>query len=297
MLNISENLSDMLKNVVIYNNVVPNNISILQEDQKDLRYGQIYIITCKNTSTQYVGQVVSHRKNKNKYRWYGYLGRFNGHISEALKNTKKSVCTYLNSAIRCYSPESFTVKLLECCPLENLDERERHYIKQYNTLAPNGYNLTTGGKTVNWKNEYAEKIKKNPVIKRGRDFGFKHTEETKQKMKDYFVTISKEEMDKKKDTLRNVASNFFEQKRVDMLLNVGVEFDKDFAKYIRPRMKDNEIIGYVIRINRNRHGEISNKNLPLDIKYQMLYDALESAYKIQQQKKNQQEAKTLEGNV
>jgi hypothetical protein len=94
-----------------------------------------------------------------------------------------------------------------------------------------------------------------------------------------------------------VASNFFEQKRVDMLLNVGVEFDKDFAKYIRPRMKDNEIIGYVIRINRNRHGEISNKNLPLDIKYQMLYDALESAYKIQQQKKNQQEAKTLEGNV
>ena len=36
---------------------------------------------------------------------------------------------------------------------EELDEMEFHYIKQYNTLKPNGYNLTLGGNkgTYGWK--------------------------------------------------------------------------------------------------------------------------------------------------
>jgi hypothetical protein len=62
---------------------------ILNIDEKDKITGVIYIIENKETNKKYVGQTVSHRKNKGKYRPFGYVGRFNDHVSEALNNTKK----------------------------------------------------------------------------------------------------------------------------------------------------------------------------------------------------------------
>ena len=52
--------------------------------------GHIYLITNIQTNKQYVGQTLSHRKNKTKYRPFGYQGRFKDHISEAVCNTKKN---------------------------------------------------------------------------------------------------------------------------------------------------------------------------------------------------------------
>jgi len=119
--------------------------SILNDNSQVL--GQIYLITNTINNTQYVGQTVSHRKNHNKYRPFGYIGRFNDHISEAVCNTKKTQCTYLNNAIRHYGKESFKAVLILTCLKEDLDILEEQYIKEYNTLYPNGYNLTKGGKT------------------------------------------------------------------------------------------------------------------------------------------------------
>lgn len=110
--------------------------------------GHVYIITCKSTGKQYVGQALSHRLNRGKYKPFGYQGRFRDHISEAVCNTKKKQCRYLNNAIRKYGAEQFTVELIEECLTEILDEKEKYYIGQYNTLYPNGYNLTHGGKTT-----------------------------------------------------------------------------------------------------------------------------------------------------
>ena len=109
--------------------------------------GQIYLITNTINNTQYVGQTLTHRKNRNKYRPFGYIGRYNDHISEAICNTKKKQCTYLNNAIRHYGKESFKVDLILNCSKEELDIYEEQYIKHHNTLYPNGYNLTKGGKT------------------------------------------------------------------------------------------------------------------------------------------------------
>ena len=35
--------------------------------------------------------------------------------------------------------------MLEECNCEDLNDREKHYINQYNTLVPNGYNMVPGG--------------------------------------------------------------------------------------------------------------------------------------------------------
>lgn len=108
--------------------------------------GQIYIITNIETNKMYIGQTLSHRLNRGKYKPFGYEGRFKDHISEALCNTKKKQCTYLNNSIRQYGKNNFNIHLLHTCPIDELDKWEIQYIKQYNTLYPNGYNLTSGGK-------------------------------------------------------------------------------------------------------------------------------------------------------
>lgn len=110
--------------------------------------GQIYIIHNSATNISYVGQTLSHRKNKGKYKLFGYEGRFRDHISEAVCNTKKKQCRYLNNAIRKYGKDVFNVELLHTCAKEDTDIWERHFIEKQNTLYPNGYNLTPGGKTT-----------------------------------------------------------------------------------------------------------------------------------------------------
>jgi len=108
--------------------------------------GHIYVITNVDNKKQYVGQTLSHRKNHNKYRPFGYQGRFKDHISEALCNTKKKQCNYLNNAIRQYGKNKFKVELITECSKDELDSMEQLYIKEYNSMYPNGYNLTKGGK-------------------------------------------------------------------------------------------------------------------------------------------------------
>ena len=123
---------------------------ILEENSNVV--GHIYLITNTQTNKQYVGQTLSHRKNRGKYRPFGYIGRFNDHVSEALCNSKKAQCTYLNNSIRSHGKDSFQVELILVCPRQELDTYERKYIEEYATLYPNGYNLTRGGKVFKDKN-------------------------------------------------------------------------------------------------------------------------------------------------
>lgn len=45
-----------------------------------------------------------------------------------------------------YGKENFSLKIIENNISENnIDEKEKYYIKLYKTLAPNGYNLSHGG--------------------------------------------------------------------------------------------------------------------------------------------------------
>ena len=131
--------------------------------------GQIYVIVNTITNKKYVGQTVSHRKNKGIYKPFGYMGRFNDHISEAICNTKKKQCRYLNNAIRHYGKTVFEISLLTSCCLNDLDLMEKQFIKSENTLYPFGYNLTCGGKgaKVVKTNNDVEPLQTNLPSKKG----------------------------------------------------------------------------------------------------------------------------------
>jgi hypothetical protein len=148
---------------------------ILNKSEVDKVIGEIYKITNVINKKIYIGQTRSHRLNKEKYRPFGYMGRFKDHINECYSN-KKNVCNYLNSAIIKYGKENFTCEKLIECPVDNLDETEIKYILEYNSKYPNGYNLTAGGKTCN--HCIVEK-RESTVSHVERPRNFKRSEETK----------------------------------------------------------------------------------------------------------------------
>jgi group I intron endonuclease len=131
-------------------------------DNSTERYCEIYKITNLSNGKIYVGQAVSHILNHKRYRPYGHEGRFRCHVSEAFSN-KKNQSHYLNNAIRKYGVNDFVVELIEFCETEKSDEREIHYIKEFNSLYPNGYNLKNGGSVFTHSDESKKRVS-NGVI-------------------------------------------------------------------------------------------------------------------------------------
>ena len=87
---------------------------------------EIYLITDLTNSKQYVGQTV-----------YTKDERWRGHLYGDL---------YIDRAIKKHKPENFEVKTLEFVDKEELlNEREKYWIQELNTLIPNGYNILPGG--------------------------------------------------------------------------------------------------------------------------------------------------------
>ena len=75
-----------------------------------------------------------------------YIGktiRFKKRIQE--HKSKNSTCTYLRNAIQKYSWDNFEVSTIWEGDNSKLAEMEKQFIKEYNTIVPNGYNIRKGG--------------------------------------------------------------------------------------------------------------------------------------------------------
>lgn len=242
-------------------------------DNKSKVKGEIYMITNNKNGKSYIGQTVTHRKNKGNYRPFGYVSRLNDHISEALCNTKKNQCVYLNNAIRKYGKDVFSVTLLVDCNKEELDDKEKYFIKKFDSLFPNGYNLTKGGQCIpNIKLNNNSKIKKSS--KRGRDYGYKHKSSTKKLMSERLKDISIEQ--DRHNKMKNVMTNFYDNKKVQILSNYVLS--DNLEQYIKPihRKTDKLLHDYVIKIN-GRKLTVRSKNESLDSKYNRLLNILKEA--------------------
>jgi hypothetical protein len=124
-------------------NTIKNTI-IDECDITNIRYAEIYKMTCKTTGKSYIGQCVSHILNHKRYRPYGSKMRFYSHLSEAFSN-KKGQCKFLNEDIVRYNKDDFIYEILIVCKYEECDFYETQMIMKYNTIIPNGYNGTING--------------------------------------------------------------------------------------------------------------------------------------------------------
>jgi len=102
--------------------------------------GEIYCLTSPS-GKKYIGQCV--KKLSNNKKW-GYISRWKDHIRDS-QDINKNYCRLLNNAIRKYKPENFIIEIIKECPIDDLNYFETFYIDNFNTLTPNGYNLTSGG--------------------------------------------------------------------------------------------------------------------------------------------------------
>ena len=102
-----------------------------------------------------------------------YIGQTIQDIHKRFKDHHKSSsnCTLLKRAIDKYG-DQMKFEILEEALDSSLDDREIYWIKQLNTLAPHGYNCSTGGNSNKklsdqLKNNISKRIEEKLILSRG----------------------------------------------------------------------------------------------------------------------------------
>lgn len=129
---------------------------------KNQYFGYIYLTTDTTNGKQYVGQHISNTFDPN---YYG-----SGNLIHRIVKNRRS---------------SLKVEILEWCK-EDINEREIYYINKYNTLHPNGYNLTlrTQGQYQTDNQSISERRKAWNKTPEGIEFNRKN----RQKLIDFYKT-------------------------------------------------------------------------------------------------------------
>jgi group I intron endonuclease len=122
-----------------------------------------------------------------------YIGQTKNDLNDRWKNhkNKNSNCIYLKNAFQKYGVSNFKFQLVCICFDEDLNKYEIEYIKKFNSLVPNGYNLKKGGENggkhaEETKQKISETIKakleSGEIIPHKSQSGIPHTEERKNKI-------------------------------------------------------------------------------------------------------------------
>src|SRR5438309_11361208 len=119
----------------------------------------IYKATNKTNGKAYIGQTTATLAN-----------RIASHVREAHYGRRsKSV---FHNALRKYGLDNFETEVLETCDtIDQLNDKERHWIASLKTISPNGYNIEPGGRHFPMSEATKAKLR-----------GRKVTEETRQKI-------------------------------------------------------------------------------------------------------------------
>lgn len=173
-------------------------------------FGEIYVVECTKTGLKYVGQ--AHKYMGQHMVPWGSWKRWIGHCSDAFNPKKKAYEYEMHKAIREHGREAFKVTKLCDCRIEDMDKLEQFYIKELNTLHPDGYNMTEGGATG------------------------KHCALANKKNKENLNPKCKE----------NLVHGINLGKRVEGTQRKREE-DKNLPKYVTPIRKDDVIVGYMVK--------------------------------------------------
>lgn len=112
-------------------------------------YGEIYCIVNRVTGERYIGQTRCMKSIGGRYRYHGYMSRFQQHMKDAFSPNPETQnkCPKFYRAIREHGRHLFYVYRLEQCLLQEINQREKYYIRFYRTRKL-GYNITTGGQRM-----------------------------------------------------------------------------------------------------------------------------------------------------
>jgi len=113
-----------------------------------------------------------------------YIGQTIMTIQKRYQKHCNSHNTVISKAITKYGVENFTVEEIDrASTREELDEKERYWIRCYNSQVPNGYNLESGGTKYKEISETTrEKLVESHKGEKAPWYGKHLTEETKRKL-------------------------------------------------------------------------------------------------------------------
>lgn len=112
-------------------------------------------------------------KIQNKLNGLVYIGKTTVKALRRWANhltTAKSSTTHIGRSLNKYGKDAFTFEVIDIAENElSLSSKESFYISYYNSLSPNGYNLTTGGEGSTLSEETKEKLSFSHAKLRGKD--------------------------------------------------------------------------------------------------------------------------------
>lgn len=121
--------------------------------------GYIYKITNLKNNKKYIGQTIKERP-ADRYNQHKYLAT---HLQQ-----EKGV-SYLHRAMNKHGLENFSFEIIEQIDNTELNIRQQYWIQYYNSVIPNGYNITLGGdgtKGYSRQQTLEEKIKRQKSNKK-----------------------------------------------------------------------------------------------------------------------------------
>jgi group I intron endonuclease len=153
----------------------------------------------------YIYKITNTKNNK------CYIGVTNQVPEKRWKDHKNSIkngrgCPLLREAFNKYGEGAFKFEVIIICFNEDVYNYEIEYIKKYNSLVPNGYNIHKGGECG------------------GNFLGKKHTEEAKQKMRLKLIEYNKR--DEVRERLRQNSINFSKTHNIGELMRKSEKWQK-----------------------------------------------------------------------
>lgn len=136
--------------------------------------------------------------------------------------------TYFHKALKKYGADNFHWEIIDnsANSREELAELEKHYIKELNTLAPNGYNITSGGE--------------NPTFNDRRDYNYGNNPAARKVIN--LTTLEIFDTVKRASETYSVSSNSIRKAilKGSPCQNCFWDYYDETKKYLKPQIKNNK---------------------------------------------------------